>query len=184
MKILFFFVDKINVVLAFFACIVLFLMMLNVAIDVLLQIVFGTPLPLTLEVVSYYYMLVVAFIPLAMVERKGGHIKVDLLVQFFPPMLQRLIDATMALAGAAFFGLVAWVTLQEALRRYEFGEYVMGTYPMLVWPARFTLPIGLGLFALVLAIKGVFLLCGRQPPPFRSGIESGNEAVAAEEARR
>ncbi|WP_416391404.1 TRAP transporter small permease [Alloalcanivorax xenomutans] len=56
------------------------LMMLHVTADVVGRFVFGTPIPGTITIVSHYYMIVAAFVPLAYAEQKkrthhggGGH---------------------------------------------------------------------------------------------------------------
>lgn len=165
--------DRLNGLLVLFGALVVFAMMAHVTVDVVAQFLFSAPVPLTLEVVTYYYMVIIAFIPLAAVERKDGHIRVDIIVQFLPRLVQRLLDALTSLLGAGFFGFVAWVTLREALQRYQVGEFVMGAQSMIVWPGRFALPIGLGLFALLLGVKGLVLLFGGTVPPARA--ESGGD---------
>lgn len=165
--------DRLNGLLVLFGALVVFAMMAHVTVDVVAQLLFTAPVPLTLEVVTYYYMVIIAFIPLAAVERKDGHIKVDILVQFLPRILQRLIDALHSLLGAAFFGFVAWVTLREAIQRYQFGEFVMGAHAMIVWPGRFALPIGLALFALLLGVKGLVILFGGTVPPAAETMDQG-----------
>ena len=157
--------------LTYISALVLFLMMANVEIDVLLRYTNGKPLPLTLELVSYYYMIGIAFIPLALVERKDGHIAVDLVVQFFPIVVQRLIEGIMSLVGGGFFSLMARVTFKAAWSKWLTGEYIMGTFSLPTWPASFALPLGFGLFALVLLLKSVVLLAGHEVATFKEDAD-------------
>ncbi|MDO6441437.1 TRAP transporter small permease [Marinobacter sp. 2_MG-2023] len=165
------FFDSFIKYITFISASLLFIMMLNVGLDVFLRYVSGRPLPLTLELVSYYYMVGITFIPLALVERHDGHIAVDLVVQFFPDLIQRLIKAVMSILGAGLFALMAWMTLKDALSKWDIGEYVMGDYSLPIWPASFALPLGFILFALVLFLKGVLQLSGHKIPVVKESSE-------------
>ena len=47
-------------------------MMLHITADVVGKFVFNRPLPGTIPIVSQYYMVIAAFLPLAMVEKLSG----------------------------------------------------------------------------------------------------------------
>src|SRR6266567_2009403 len=87
------------------AGIALILMMLHVNADVVGRLLLNHPIPVTIEVVSYYYMVAVIFLPLAAVERADHHIAVDLLSQHFRGALRRW---TLALAALAYVFAAHW----------------------------------------------------------------------------
>ena len=60
-------------------------------------------------------MVVLVFGPMALCDRLGGHVAVDLLEQRFPPALNRAIDIAVALLGAAIFLALAWAVWDSAV---------------------------------------------------------------------
>ncbi len=60
-------------------------------------------------------MSVLVFGGMALCDRKGGHIAVDLLEDRFPSWLNRALDIGAALIGAAAFGLIAWTVFESSL---------------------------------------------------------------------
>lgn len=59
-------------------------------------------------------MVILVFGAMALCDRKGGHIAVDLFERFYPPMLNRLIDIIAALAGAVIFAGIAYAVYDSA----------------------------------------------------------------------
>ena len=39
------------------------------------------------------------------------------------------------------------------MRKFEVGEFIMGTYPIIIWPSRFLVPLGCGLIAAFLVLR-------------------------------
>ena len=50
---------------------------------------FNYPLPGTITIVSYYYMAIAAFMPLAFAEQKQAHISVEVITERMPKWLQK-----------------------------------------------------------------------------------------------
>ena len=63
-------------------------MMLQVTLDVTLRYLIGKPLMGTLTMVSFYYMVIVAFVPLALAEQRDAHISVDFVTEALPVRLK------------------------------------------------------------------------------------------------
>lgn len=59
-------------------------------------------------------MVILVFGPMALCDRKGGHIAVDLFEQFYPRFLNRLIDIIAAIAGAVIFVGIAYAVYDSA----------------------------------------------------------------------
>lgn len=127
------------------------LMIAHICLDVLMRNVFLSPIPATSVVVANYYMPVIAFLPLALTEKLDQHVSVDLLFTVLPRGVQiwllRFVRLGLGLAAV----YVADHFLGDALRKYELDSYVKEAgLEVPDWPGYFTLPIGFGLFALVL----------------------------------
>jgi len=145
-------IRKLAQALAFIAGIALALMMLQTVLDVLMNNVFGRPIEGSIEIVSLYYMVLVVFLPLALVELRHEHISADLFVRLLPDRAQRIIYALSALTCVAFFAMLSWQTGQDALQSLRINEVVMGSIYVLVWPAKFALPVGFAAIMLTLLL--------------------------------
>ncbi|MBL0930329.1 MAG: TRAP transporter small permease [Alphaproteobacteria bacterium] len=129
-------------------------MMLHVIVDVILRNVSNTPIPATYEIVTKYYMIALAFVPLAFVERRGGMVQVEVIDPFLPAALRDALERLVAALSAAVYGTLAWVTLADALDAFATGAFVMAqTYRLPVWPGFFLPPLGFALAAVAVAIR-------------------------------
>ena len=128
----------------------LLLMMLQMVADITLKAVFNEPIEGNLEVVSYYYMVAVVFLPLGLVELEHEHIHVDMFVRPLPPAARNIVYVGANLVAIVFVGLLAYQTFLDALRATEIDEVVMGTILVPIWPAKWALPVGF--VSLILAL--------------------------------
>jgi TRAP-type C4-dicarboxylate transport system permease small subunit len=128
----------------------LVLMALHVTVDVTLRYVIGTSFPGTLEIVSFYYMVGVVFLPLAYVELKQEHISVDVVVGRFSPRTQLVLYVFASLLGLAYFCLLGYQSLLDAIRATAQLETAMANFNFYLWPSRWALPVGFA--AMCLAI--------------------------------
>jgi len=144
-------------------------MMLHVTADIAGKYFLHAPIHGTLEIATYYYMPLVALAPLAVVQRRREHILVELFTQRFSVRLNALLDAVMALLTAAFFALIAWFALVEALRKTARNEFVyVVLFDLPVWPARWVVPVVAALvvaIALLQAMAGIGRALGRGARP-------------------
>lgn len=136
---------------------IVLLMMLHIVLDITLRF-FNVPLKATIEIVQAWYMVPVAFLPLAYVEKINGHISVELLSQHMGKRTQELLVAGVSVLSALYFGAFAWRTGLDAIGKYEVGEVALGDVAIIVWPTRFILPAGCGLIVLFLLYKAFRLV--------------------------
>ena len=94
-------------VLTWVGMLAVILMMLQITIDVAGKYLFNAPIPATISMVSNYYMVVVAFIPIAYVETRNEHITVEVVTEFLPYgfAIQSLSPALAAVIFGALVGL-------------------------------------------------------------------------------
>ncbi|MDT0683053.1 TRAP transporter small permease [Roseicyclus sp. F158] len=74
---------------------------------------FGAPLYGSQDLITMTMVLIV-FGGLALCDRTGGHIVVDIFESAFPPALNRAIDVFSGLLGATIFIGIAWTVFQSA----------------------------------------------------------------------
>ncbi len=137
----------------FISSIFLVLMMVHVTADVLMKYFFNSPIEGTFETVTYYYMISIVFLPLAVVELRNEHIYVDLFVRRFSSRIQQLIYIFACFTGIVYFSIMSYQTFLDALKATAERETVMSNYLFYVWPSRWALPIGMGCMVLALALN-------------------------------
>ncbi|MBN8293952.1 TRAP transporter small permease [Rhodobacter sp. NTK016B] len=146
--------DSALALLAFLGAVATLALMAHVALDITLRNIFNRPIPATFEVVTHYYMVSLAFIPLAWVEKSGGMISVEFIDGFLSPRTRRISDRIVALITTLVYAVLAWVTLQTALTNMARGSFLMANQTrVLTWPAYWIPPLGFGLAALVVFIR-------------------------------
>lgn len=74
---------------------------------------FGSPLYGGQDITSMAAVIVV-LAPMALCDRFGGHISVDLFERYFPDAMNRVIDIFVAVLGAIIFATLAWATWESA----------------------------------------------------------------------
>lgn len=117
------------------------LMMLHITLDVVLRNA-GIAVQGSLEIVSFYYMVCLVFLPMGYVELHNEHIRVDLFVQMMPRMVQLALYVLACLLALVFFGMLGWQTLLDALKSTRAAETAMANFTFYIWPARWALPVG------------------------------------------
>lgn len=143
----------------------LLLMMVHISVDVVANMVFRSPVPLTNASVTQYYMIAVAYLPLAAAEYRGAHISVDLVVNWLPAGVRRGLDyfvQCVAMVAYAGLGLQAWQLALEKLGRDAF--LMEQTTRVTTWPSYFIIPAGFWLVALLLAVRLACRVLGRPEP--------------------
>ncbi|MCA0941699.1 TRAP transporter small permease [Salipiger pacificus] len=142
------------------ACAFMLLMMAHITTDVALRFFFDGRLIGTLEIVSYYYMVVIVFLSLGYVELRGEHIRVDLFAKMLPQAVQLALYVLACGLGLVFFGMLFWQSAQDAIGATTRAEEAMSNVTFYIWPARWALPLGFaGIWLAVLSnlLKSVTL---------------------------
>ena len=147
--------------LAVLGAVATLLLMVHVGTDIVMRNVWNAPIPATWEVVTHYYMVALAFVPLAWVEKTGGMVQVEVINGALSPGMMRLSDILVALIAMVIYAVLAWVTWQAALSRTAVGAFVMANQTRVVtWPAYWIPPLGFGLAALSVALRALRLSLG------------------------
>ena len=137
------------------------LMMFHITIDVVGKFAMNEPVPATIALVSSYYMVVIAFIPIAYAETRNSHITVEVLTELFPWRAQLHLYSWSYLISASVYGLLTYRTWNEAVRAHGAGSFIMEqSTKLLVWPSYYLLPIGCGLMTMVLIYRFIIYLTG------------------------
>jgi TRAP-type C4-dicarboxylate transport system permease small subunit len=135
-------VHYINITGGMLAGVAMVLMMVHITVEVGGRYFFNARMVGTLEVVSFYYMVILVFLGFGYVESRREHIRVDLFVQMMPVPVQFLLYVFACLLGLWFFGMLFWQSLHDALTAMGHNERAMANFRFYIWPARWALPLG------------------------------------------
>lgn len=148
--------------LIFVSGIAICLMAVHIVVDIAGRYLFRSPLPGTVEFVSRYYMVVLVFLPLAYVQKRGAHFVAGLFTDNLPLRAKQSFIAVAELAMAAVAGLLAWRGIAAAAYATRTGEQVQAAeFVILTWPGRWLVPIGLTLMAAYALLNAVRIVAGR-----------------------
>lgn len=129
------------------------LMAVHMTLDVVTKHFFSLPVTGTLEVVSFYYMIGIVFLPIGWLELRDRQISVDLVHDVLPSRGRRLLRLFTGLLGIGFFTVLAIRTGHDAIRSVRIAEVAMGEATLPIWPTRLFLPLGFLCGILGIAIR-------------------------------
>jgi len=135
-------------------------MMFSITADVIARKL-GHSIPGVFEITEEAMMLVV-FLPLAHVALNRGHVIFSFTTGRIPKWAEQFLDGMASLVGGVLSAAIAWMAWGVAWKNALIGEYREGLIDVSIWPFRFVLAIGFGLFAYYL-----FLLVWRD---FKSAL--------------
>ncbi|MCG8382841.1 MAG: TRAP transporter small permease [Gammaproteobacteria bacterium] len=148
------------------------LMMVQITADVFMKHFFDQPITGTLEVVSFYYMTGIIFLPFAYIQLKRGHIVVELIAQKMTPKGQLISQCFTDILLLIFLLLYVSSSYEMAVFKMGFDEAVeIAEDDFSIWPARWFLPLGGAIMIVVVILQLLrnlpYLFNGRLP---ESGI--------------
>jgi TRAP-type C4-dicarboxylate transport system permease small subunit len=130
------------------------LMALHVSADLVGRSFFNHPLLGTDEIATNYYMVALAFLPLAVITRQRGHIMVGLFTDHLPQRARLCVDALADLLALAFVAIVSWMAVGTAIQKTAAGEMRESSTGYLpIWEARWILAAGFTLMCVYLALN-------------------------------
>lgn len=132
------------------------IMMCHIVLDVMMRYLIGRPLFGTIEISSYYYMIILVFLSIPTAQMRGEHIFVELFTSGLSKKVLARLDGAVSILSAAFLLCFTWLASLEAVRRTAMREVVeSGTSTLPVWGTRWVVPAGIGLTAVILIWSAV-----------------------------
>lgn len=132
---------------------VLLSMMLLVSADVFAATVFGKPIQNVIEIVAFYMMVGIVFLPLGSTELRDEHIKTDIFTQTLPRRPWVVTQTLVGLVGFAMLSALTYVSFEKAVQATNRGEMMMGTTMIEIWPSRWILVAGFAFFLICLVFR-------------------------------
>ncbi|WP_161601162.1 TRAP transporter small permease [Neoaquamicrobium microcysteis] len=138
------------------AAILVVAMMIHVSVDVFARYASARGFPATVEIVSNYYMVGIAFLPLAFAERMNAHISVEVVTQMLSKSLQTFALFISWLLSIVVYAVLTYRTFLDAESKREVGAFVFTQGVRLdIWPSYYFLPVGFALMTLTLIYRCV-----------------------------
>lgn len=155
------FMKRATSMLALLGSIGIFAMLVHICAYVIARYFAASPIPATVEIVSNYYMVLIAFLPLAWAERRGDMIAVEVFKPLFKGPLLRMNAIFVAVVTAGAYTVLTLATWQVAMREFGAKSFIMSlSVPIPIWPSYFILPVSFGLATIVCLIKVVLVISG------------------------
>lgn len=131
-------------------------MLVHITVYVITRNLLSTPVPATVEIVSHYYMIAIAFLPLAWAERRGDMITVEIFSHLLVGRIGRINAAFVAVVTCGAYLALTYTTWVVAMREFSARSYVISlSVAIPVWPSYFILPVAFALAALVALYRGI-----------------------------
>lgn len=158
------------------------LMMVHIGADIIAKTVFHQPIVATLEIVTWYYMVITIFPPVAYIQIHKKHLMVELFTRGMSRTNLAMLEGLTAILGFVYVGILFWLTLEVAIEQTASGEIQDATFfDLPVWPSRWVLPVSLGAMALILIVQAIrdliYAITGRGEP-----TQQPAEGIVVEEA--
>jgi TRAP-type C4-dicarboxylate transport system permease small subunit len=137
--------------LSFIAGLILLAMGALITVSVLAREQVGITLPDDILIVGLA-MVAVVCLPLAHVQRDKGQLAVTVITDNLPPKIGNAGRIIGHAIGVVLFGAIALQTVQSVPQAFVENHYYDGQLSIPVWPVKVVFGIGMGLFALRLAL--------------------------------
>lgn len=131
-------------------------MLVHITAYVIMRNLASAPVPATVEIVSHYYMVAIAFLPIAWAERRGDMISVEIFGSLLAGRIGRINSIFVAVVTFGAYVALTYTTWIVAMREFSARSYVISlSVAIPVWPTYFILPVAFALAALVALYRGV-----------------------------
>ncbi len=159
-------IERINSAAGFATGLIIFAMFVAVIYSVFLRYVLEAPTRWVVDV-GEMMLLPLVYLPMAYIQRRGGHVAIDLVANRFHGRGRAAVNIVVCLLGLFFAFLIVW---RGGLNWWDF--YQRGKLSMIALlpehPAAFFIPLGGFLFGLQLLIQ-----LGRNMAAFKRGEQGG-----------
>jgi len=149
----------------FIGGVAMILMMFHIAGEVVARSVFNSGLPGTLAITSEWYMIIIVYMPLALLMLRDQHISVDLFTHNLSSKVQHWLRALTGFGALIFFYYWAEASLDLALKKTKRLSFLdSGLLQIPTWPVYwlcFVAVLLLALATVVVIVRAV--IAARQP---------------------
>ncbi|EKT4464901.1 TRAP transporter small permease [Pseudomonas putida] len=144
------------------AGICLLITMLLISADAVARYLFHSPIPWTMDVISYYLMVVISYLAISDTFRHGDHIQLDLFLNRMSPRTKLISDTACSLLAACVFVVIAIGSTLSMIESFQADEFLTGYVNWPVWLSYLPISAGSALLSLRLIHHCSLLLSSGQ----------------------
>lgn len=133
--------DQGNNVLAFFASILIIVMMLIVVYEIFIRRFLNSPTIWTAEV-TRYILLWITFLSAAWLLREEGHVKMDILLDRLNPRAQSILNIITSSICTIICLIITWYAGKVTWDQLQSGFLMPGLWSPPKWPIMAIIPVG------------------------------------------
>lgn len=141
-------INRLSVVAGWFGALGCALLVINILIDVASRAVWGSSVPGTLDLVTYWWMPFVALFPLALAEIRGEHIAVDALNGNLSPRHRKVAIGLVTAVALLFAIVLTYYSYLAAGDSIAKQESALTAQWLPVWPVKVLASAALTIFTL------------------------------------
>lgn len=142
------------------AAVALAVMVVLTSADALARYFLNAPLDGAMEFTNEFLMPTLVFFTMSYVYKRGGHVRVTILSDHFPPGVQRVLMVVFDLATALLCAAITWGIVARTIDSYGMREYSSSHLGYLLAPSYAIVAVG---GALMTLRAGLAALTGRHP---------------------
>ena len=147
-------------------CVIVLLQVCANMVDAVVKLVTGEPIGLVIP--SYaefagFFLAASSFLALAYTLRKGGHIRVNLVIQNITGGPRRWIELWCIGAAATMSGFFAIWAINLTLESFDFGDVSYGMIPVPLWIPQTAVSLGVSMVTVALVDEFFSVLNGAHP---------------------
>jgi TRAP-type mannitol/chloroaromatic compound transport system permease small subunit len=150
--------------------------MLSIVYDTTARLFFSAPTLWVLDA-NEYLLVYLTFVPAGWILTRGGHVRVEILVQRLSARRQRTMDLLGSLLGVIYCAILAWQAWLVAWEAYENGYRFSTALALPRFPILVVIPIGAAWLGLGFLIKILAIVAGVAAPTGAAGGTPASHSV-------
>jgi len=149
-----YYIGKINKLLAELCGWLLVAMIILTVVDIVSRFI-KRPIQGVSEI-AVFVMIIVVYLGLANCEERNEHVKVELIVSRLKGKFDKITKLLTFLIEATITFIIVYAVWKNFLISYRIKEALTGTVPLLIWPVKLLLLIGLLFFLFQILVNFLF----------------------------
>nr|WP_286174055.1 TRAP transporter small permease subunit [Rhodobacter sp. NTK016B] len=118
---------------------------------------FGSYIPGSVEIITYYLIVGIAYLPLGQIEQRGDMIAMDVFSAIAGRRVNSAMNWSNGLTSVLVYAVLTVATWEFAWGKMHDGAYVLtSTYALISWPAYFLPPVAFALATLTTLLRTIF----------------------------
>lgn len=117
-------------------------LMLITTADAGMRYIFNAPILGAYELSKEFFMPGLVYLALSYTFNKGAHVRITILTDHLPNVVNRIMMMIFDVLAAVFFGLICYSTFLRTVTTYQLNEYSSSPLGYLIWPSFALVVIG------------------------------------------